>query len=163
MKRLLPLFLTIVLLPALAAQTKEPEKPAVPPADNAAEKPADKPATPFKSETFDAIKLREIGPAMTAGRIIDIAVVASRTSTWYVAVASGGVWKTVNSGTTWTPVFDKEGSYSIGCVTVDPNNPNVVWVGTGENNSQRSVSYGDGVYKSLDGGASWTNTGLEAS
>ncbi|KAJ8138036.1 hypothetical protein OY671_008751, partial [Metschnikowia pulcherrima] len=83
--------------------------------------------------------------------------------TWYVAVASGGVWKTVNSGTTWTPVFDGEGSYSIGCVTVDPNNSNVVWVGTGENNSQRSVSYGDGVYKSLDGGASWTNVGLKDS
>ena len=167
MKRFLPLFLTIILLPVLAAQTKEPEKPAAPPADKAAENPAEKVAdklsTPFKSETFDAIKLREIGPATTAGRIIDIAVVASRTSTWYVAVASGGVWKTVNSGTTWTPVFDKEGSYSIGCVTVDPSNPNVVWVGTGENNSQRSVSYGDGVYKSLDGGASWTNTGLKAS
>ena len=153
MKKILPLALTALLLPALAAQTKEPEK----------EKSGDKPVVGFSAENFEGLKLREIGPAVTAGRISDIAVVATRTSTWYVAVACGGVWKTVNSGTTWTPVFDKEGSYSIGCVTVDPNNPNVVWVGTGENNSQRSVGYGDGVYKSLDGGASWTNSGLKTS
>ncbi len=163
MKKILPLFLSVLLLPVLAAQTKEPEKPADKPTGSPAEKSADKPKSPFSADTFAAIKLRELGPASTSGRIIDIAVVPTRTSTWYVAVASGGVWKTVNAGTTWTPVFDGEGSYSIGCVTVDPNNPNVVWVGTGENNSQRSVSYGDGVYKSLDGGASWTNVGLKSS
>jgi photosystem II stability/assembly factor-like uncharacterized protein len=84
-------------------------------------------------------------------------------SVWYVAVASGNVWKTVNNGTTWEPIFDDYGSYSIGCVTVDPKNPNVVWIGTGENNSQRSVGYGDGVYKSLDGGKSWERMGLESS
>ena len=84
-------------------------------------------------------------------------------STYYVGVASGGVWKTTNSAVTWTPVFDGEGSYSIGCVTIDPNNPSVVWVGTGEYNSQRSVSYGDGVYKSEDGGKSWKNMGLKSS
>ncbi|MDI1318735.1 MAG: glycosyl hydrolase [bacterium] len=167
MKRLLPLFLTILLLPALAAQTAEPakaaDKPAEKPATNAADKPADKPESPFKSDTFENLKLREIGPAVTSGRIVDLAVVPGRPSNWYVAVASGGVWKTVNAGITWTPVFDGEGSYSIGCVTLDPNNPHVVWVGTGENNSQRSVSYGDGVYKSLDGGATWVNTGLKTS
>ncbi|MBI3886518.1 MAG: glycosyl hydrolase [Opitutae bacterium] len=172
MKKILPLFLSVLLLPVLAAQTKEADKaaekptappPAAPPAGQSGDKPDDKPKSPFSADAFASLKLRSIGPASTSGRIIDIAVVPSRTSTWYVAVASGGVWKTVNSGTTWTPVFDGEGSYSIGCVTVDPNNPNVVWVGTGENNSQRSVSYGDGVYKSLDGGASWTNTGLKDS
>jgi photosystem II stability/assembly factor-like uncharacterized protein len=84
-------------------------------------------------------------------------------SEYYAAVASGGVWKTTNSGTTWTPVFDNEGSYSIGAITLDPSNPLVVWVGTGENNSQRSVSYGDGVYRSDGGGKSWKNMGLKKS
>ena len=94
---------------------------------------------------------------------MDIAVDPTDKKRWFLAVASGGVWKTENGGTTWTPVFDGEGSYSIGCVTIDPTNPNVVWVGTGENNSQRSVGYGDGVYKSEDGGKSWKNVGLKAS
>jgi photosystem II stability/assembly factor-like uncharacterized protein len=79
------------------------------------------------------------------------------------AVASGGVWKTSNSGTTWKPIFDEQGSYSIGCVALDPNNHHVVWVGTGENNNQRSVAYGDGVYKSLDGGENWIHMGLKNS
>ncbi len=122
-----------------------------------------KPKSAFSAATFSGIKLREIGPAVASGRIGDIAVVSHKPATWYVAVASGGVWKTTNAGTTWTPIFDNEGSYSIGCVTVDPTNENVIWVGTGENNSQRSVGYGDGVYKSLDGGKSWQNMGLKAS
>lgn len=104
--------------------------------------------------------MRGIGPAISSGRVVDIAVDPTEARTWYVATASGGVWKTSNAGTTWTPVFDGEGSYSIGCITIDPNDPLVVWVGTGENNSQRSVSYGDGVYKSIDGGTSWTKMGL---
>src|SRR5688500_9337040 len=106
------------------------------------------------------LRFRSIGPALTSGRIGDIAVHPTDKSIRYVAVASGGVWKTVNAGTTWTPIFDGEGSYSIGCITLDPKNPNVVWVGTGENNSQRSVAYGDGVYKSEDGGRTWRNVGL---
>ncbi len=113
--------------------------------------------------TFRGLKLRSIGPALMSGRIGDFAVDPEDPSRYFVAVASGGVWKTVNGGTTFQPVFDGEGSYSIGCVTLDPNNPNVVWVGTGENNSQRSVGYGDGVYRSRDGGASWKNVGLETS
>ena len=117
----------------------------------------------LSAETFTGLELRNIGPAVSSGRISDIAVQPGRPSTYYVAVASGGVWKTVNSGTTWTPIFDEQGSYSIGCVTIDPNDPLVVWVGTGENNSQRSVSYGDGVYRSKDGGKSWENMGLKAS
>ena len=118
---------------------------------------------PYSNSTFQGLKFRSIGPALTSGRIGDLAVHPAKNGTYYVAVASGGVWKTVNSGTTWTPVFDSQASYSIGCITMDPNNPQVIWVGTGENNSQRSVAYGDGVYKSLDGGKSWKNVGLKES
>lgn len=106
---------------------------------------------------------RSVGPAVTSGRISDFAVHPDKRSTYYVATASGGVWKTTNAGTTYDPIFDGQGSYSIGCVTLDPNNPNVVWVGTGENNNQRSVSYGDGIYKSRDGGKSWKHMGLKES
>ncbi len=113
--------------------------------------------------TLAGLELRGIGPALSSGRISDIAVDPTDHSRYFVTVASGGVWRTINAGTTWEPVFDNEGSYSIGCVTIDPADPNVVWVGTGENNSQRSVSFGDGVYKSLDGGTTWTNMGLKES
>jgi hypothetical protein len=82
---------------------------------------------------------------------------------YYAAIASGGLWKTSNNGTTWTPLFDGEGSYALGVVELDPNDPQVVWVGTGENNAQRSVAFGDGVYKSVDGGTTWRNMGLEDS
>ena len=113
--------------------------------------------------TFKGLEWRGIGPALMSGRIADIAVDPQDRSTWYIAVGSGGVWKTVNRGTTWEPVFDGQGAYSIGCVTIDPNNHNVVWVGTGENVSGRHVGYGDGVYRSLDGGATWQNMGLKNS
>jgi photosystem II stability/assembly factor-like uncharacterized protein len=115
------------------------------------------------SSTISGLKLRLIGPGAISGRIVDIAVHPQNKSIWYVAVASGGVWKTTNAGITFEPIFDNEGSFSIGCVTIDPINPHIVWVGTGENNSQRSVAYGDGVYKSLDDGKSWTNMGLKSS
>jgi len=118
---------------------------------------------PWAASTFKGLALRGIGPAKMSGRISDIAVHPQHRATWYVAVSSGGVWKTTNAGTTWTPIFDGEGSYSIGCVTVDPRRPQTVWVGTGENNSQRSVGFGDGVYKSIDGGKSWKRVGLENS
>ena len=110
-----------------------------------------------------ALRPRLVGPAVTSGRVVGFAVNPRDRSHYFVAVASGGVWKTTNAGTTWTPVFDNEGSYSIGYVAMDPRNPNVVWVGTGENNSQRSVAYGDGVYKSIDGGKTWANVGLKLS
>src|SRR5204862_7099092 len=106
---------------------------------------------------------RAIGPALTSGRVIAFAVNPSDSTEYYVAAASGGVWKTSNAGTTWTPLFDRQGSYSIGAVALDPKNPNVVWVGTGELNAQRSVGYGDGIYKSEDGGKSWKNLGLKSS
>ncbi|MBK8566085.1 MAG: hypothetical protein IPN76_22765 [Saprospiraceae bacterium] len=106
---------------------------------------------------------RSVGPAVTSGRIGDFAVHPKNRAVYYVATASGGVWKTTNAGTTYEPIFDGEGSYSIGCVVLDPNNPSTVWVGTGENNNQRSVAYGDGVYRSNDGGKSWSNMGLKNS
>lgn len=115
------------------------------------------------SSKFNGLKLRLLGPAVPSGRVVDIAIDPTDATRWFVAVASGGVWKTVNAGVTFTPVFDSQTSYSIGCVTIDPNNPSVVWVGTGENNSQRSVSWGDGVYKSIDGGKNWKNMGLKNS
>ncbi|HEY2738594.1 MAG TPA: glycosyl hydrolase, partial [Thermoanaerobaculia bacterium] len=118
---------------------------------------------PLSAGTFAGLALRGIGPAVTSGRVVDLAVDPKAPDTWYVASAGGGVWKTTTHGISWTPVFDSTGSYSVGCVTVDPNDSTVVWVGSGENNSQRSVSYGDGIYKSVDGGKTWTNMGLKSS
>jgi photosystem II stability/assembly factor-like uncharacterized protein len=117
----------------------------------------------FSETTFKGLELRNIGPAFTSGRIADIAVNPDDESIWYVAVGSGGVWKTLNAGVTWTPVFDSQASYSIGCVTIDPNNSHTIWVGTGENIGGRHVGYGDGIYRSLDDGKSWTNMGLKES
>ncbi len=118
---------------------------------------------PMKSETFAGLAWRGIGPALMSGRVADIAVHPTERATWVIAVASGGLWRTENSGTTWTPVADDAGSYSWGCVTWDAKNPQTVWAGSGENNSQRSVGYGDGVYKSIDGGRTFKNAGLKDS
>lgn len=124
---------------------------------------------PFAQEEADAasafggLEFRSIGPAFMSGRIADVAVDPADPSTWYVAVGSGGVWKTENRGTTWTPVFDDQVSYSIGCIAVDPSESSTVWVGTGENVSGRHVGFGDGLYRSLDGGTTWEPRGLEAS
>ena len=124
----------------------------------------DEESTPgFNEATFNGLELRGIGPALMSGRISDIVIHPNNNNVWYVAVGSGNVWKTENSGTTWTPIFDDQGSYSIGAITLDPNNPNVVWVGTGENVSGRHAGFGDGVYRSRDGGRNWENMGLEAS
>ncbi len=112
---------------------------------------------------LQAFKFRNIGPAFLSGRISDIAIHPDNDNVWYVAVSSGGVWKTENAGTTWTPLFDKENSYSTGCITLDPQNPAIVWVGSGENVGGRHVAYGDGVYRSKDGGATWENLGLKDS
>ncbi len=112
--------------------------------------------------TFSGLKLRSIGPALTSGRIADLAIDPVNPNTWYVAAGSGNVWKTVNAGTTFTPIFDDYGSYSIGCVTIDPNNRHTIWVGTGENVGGRHVGFGDGVYRSRDGGDSFENVGSES-
>ena len=116
--------------------------------------------------TADALKpfaFRSLGPSLTTGRISDIAVDPKNPSVWYVAAASGNLWKTENRGNTWTAIFDEHGSYSLGAVTVDPRDSKIVWLGTGENNNQRSVAFGDGVYKSTDAGGTWTRMGLENS
>ena len=140
-------FLSILFLPsALHAQDSDEE------------------STPEINESLlSGLKLRGLGPALMSGRIGEIAVDPVKRSTWYVAASSGGVWKTENAGTTWKPIFDNYGSYSIGTVAIDPNDRFTIWVGTGENNSQRSVGYGDGLYKSVDGGNSFEKVGLDES
>ncbi len=117
--------------------------------------------SPF--ESLASLPFRSLGPAVASGRIGDLAVDPRNPGVWYVAVASGGLWKTVNAGASWQPIFDDQGVYALGCVTLDPRNPSTVWVGSGENNSQRAIGYGDGVYRSLDGGKSWENLGLKQS
>lgn len=151
MKQIQTLLLLILLPLCLLAQKKgkvAPEKP-----DYGA----------FTSSTLSGLRFRSIGPAVTSGRIADFAVNPHNHNEYYVATASGGVWKTTDHGITYNPIFDGQGSYSIGCVRLDPSNPAVVWVGTGENNNQRSVAYGDGVYMSPDGGKSWQHKGLKQS
>ena len=169
---LLLLFVVVLLsLPSNAARAQQPTpsptpSPSPEPTKATEEKKPEeekKPADPMSSPTFNGLRLRVIGPAFTSGRVSGFAVDPSNPARYFVAVASGGVWKTINGGITWTPVFDNEGSYSIGCIALDPKNPLTVWVGTGENNSQRSVSYGNGVYRSDDGGKSWKNVGLKTS
>jgi len=119
--------------------------------------------TNLSDSTFQGIKMRSIGPAFMSGRIADIAIHPEDDNLWYVAVGSGGVWKTQNAGITWSPIFDDQPVYSIGCVTIDPSNPHIVWVGTGENVGGRHVGFGDGIYKSMDGGNTWTNMGIKDS
>lgn len=121
-------------------------------------------AVKFDSETISGLGARNIGSAAMSGRIaaVDGAWEGSRL-TLYVGSASGGVWKSTNGGTTYKPVFDKQAVQSIGAVTIDPKNPKTVWVGTGEAWTRNSVSIGDGVYKSTDGGDNWTNVGLKDS
>ena len=119
--------------------------------------------SPVAQANYNALKLRNIGPAFTSGRIADLVIHPEDDNVWYVAVGSGGVWKTENAGTTWESLFDGQGSYSIGALTLDPQNPHIVWVGTGENVGGRHVGYGDGIYRSADGGKSWQHKGLKAS
>jgi len=120
-------------------------------------------STVLTDSVFAGLKLRNIGPAFMSGRIADIAIHPENENIRYVAVGSGGVWKTINAGTTWTPIFDKQTSYSIGCVTIDPIDHNIIWVGTGENVGGRHMGFGDGIYRSNDGGATWKNMGLKKS
>ncbi|MEL7449545.1 MAG: glycosyl hydrolase [Pseudomonadota bacterium] len=128
------------------------------------------PATPASAQDDDkdsnplaSLPMRSIGPAIISGRISDFAFHPERKQEIYVATASGNVWKTTNNTITWKPIFDNEGSFAVGTIAMAPSNPLVLWVGTGENNAQRSVAYGDGVYKSVNGGKSWKNMGLKDS
>ena len=153
MRRILVLTLAVlVLLPAVDVFAKK-----------AKDEAADEPKALMSDKTLSGLEFRLIGPSYNSGRIVDFAVQPDKTQIIYVATASGGIWKTVNNGTTWKPIFDSEDSYSIGCLAMDPTNSNIIWVGTGENNSQRSVAFGDGVYRTDDGGKSWTNMGLKES
>lgn len=146
MKKILIITMIMIMCLSLEAQRKKSSAPA-----------------PKNDISLSGLKFRSVGPAITSGRISDFAVNPENPKEYFVATSSGGVWKTKNAGTTYTPIFDSQGSYSIGCITMDPNNSDVLWVGTGENNNQRSVAYGDGVYKSIDGGASWKHVGLKNS
>lgn len=155
MKKLLILGILISLMtPSFFGQKKKETPVSI---------PAKEEKDPLSASILQGLKLRNIGPAFTSGRVSDLAVHPNNPAEYYVAAASGGVWKTINAGTTYTPIFDGQGAYSIGCVSLDPQNPYSVWVGTGENNGQRSVGYGDGVYHSADGGKSWHNMGLKQS
>jgi photosystem II stability/assembly factor-like uncharacterized protein len=152
MKRIAVFALIAVFVISLAGWAQKPQP------ENRPEKKSH-----LTAEIISGLEFRNIGPGLMSGRISDIVIYPKNKNVWYVAAGSGGVWKTENAGTTWTPIFDGEGSYSIGCITLDPNNPEIVWVGTGENVSGRHVGFGDGVYKSLNGGKTWTNTGLAKS
>jgi len=152
MKKILILVLIVVLtaFSLFAAEKAKPKEP-------------EKKADVIGAETFGGLAWRGIGPALTSGRIADFAVNPADHKEIYVGAASGHIWKTDNAGITWSPVFDNYGAYAIGCLAMDPTNPNVVWAGTGENNHQRALGYGDGVYKTVDGGKSWTQMGLKDS
>ncbi len=147
-KHLLTSWLIMVLI-ALSISTRAKEKP--------------KTDTLLNSNLVSGLTFRGIGPAFTSGRIADFAVNPNDFTEYYVAVASGNIWKTNNNGITFEPVFDSYGAYSIGCLAMDPNNTHVIWAGTGENNHQRALGYGDGVYLSIDGGKTWKNMGLKES
>jgi len=154
MYRKIALIIGLVLVISIPGQAQKKKKK---------EKEAEKVSSPIEKLSVSGLKFRSIGPAITSGRISDIAIHPNNKYVQYVATSSGGVWKTTNNGTTYKPIFDQQGSYSIGCVALAPSNPSTVWVGTGENNNQRSVAYGDGIYKSEDDGASWKKVGLENS
>jgi len=157
MKKVLTLIFVLLLAGSgsLWAQKKETKKDAKTPESQI--KPS------VSTSFFSAVSFRSVGPAWASGRIADLAVNPSNHSEIYAAVASGNIWKSENNGTTWEPIFDKYGAYAIGCIVIDPGNHNVVWAGTGENNHQRALGWGDGVYRSDDAGASWKNMGLKES
>src|SRR5215203_1133636 len=115
------------------------------------------------ANALKGLELRSIGPTLTTGRVQDVEIDPKNPSVWYVASAFGGLWKTENRGITFAPIFETGGAFNLCCVVVDPRDSNVVWLGTGENTSQRSAHFGDGVYKSIDAGKSWKRVGLQAS
>ncbi len=146
----------IIAVPIANAQKKTDQKSHRPLKDSLKKDTA-------KRKAFGDLKFRSIGPAFTSGRIADVAVNPKKSSEWFVAVASGHLWKTSNAGVSWDCVFENYGAYSTSCIKYDPKNSLVMWLGTGENNHQRALGYGNGVYKSIDGGISWENMGLKES
>src|SRR5690349_9791638 len=119
--------------------------------------------TPTIESALANLKMRAIGPAIMGGRIDDIAADPTNPEVIYIGAAAGGAWKTTDGGMTWTPIFENEPNPSIGAIAVAPSNPSIVWVGTGEANNRQSASWGDGVYKSTDGGKTYMNVGLRTS
>ncbi len=140
------------------------QEPAASPSPTPQESPSpdDKSKSPFE-RAFSRLEYRSIGPANMGGRVADVESIPGNANVVYVATASGGLWKTVNGGTTWKPIFERQNTISIGDIALAPSNPDVIWVGTGESNTRNSVSFGDGVYKSTDGGKSWQHMGLKDS
>jgi photosystem II stability/assembly factor-like uncharacterized protein len=143
----------IALAPAAIAQTR--------PGPDAGASPSPSPS-PSPVAPFNRLRWREIGPAVSGGRVTAVVGSAHDPKLYYVGAAGGGVWKTVNGGATWSPVFDDQDVSSIGAIAIDPNNDNIVWVGTGETNPRNDVSYGNGIYRSMDGGKTWKHLGLDA-
>ena len=160
--RHLLLLLCLVLATAASAQRRADRKAANQPGNQTAKSPADT-TEPWSAATFKGLELRSIGPAFYSGRIADVAINPDKPSEWYVAVGSGGVWKSTNGGITVEPIFDEQKVYSTGCVTIDPHNTKRVWVGTGENAGGRHFAWGDGIYLSEDAGKTWKNKGLKRS
>jgi photosystem II stability/assembly factor-like uncharacterized protein len=160
-KMLLRLCGGALLAPALFASTLRAQDPTQSPSPTPEPTPAQQARTKSQEEQlFERLDWRNIGPANMGGRTADVEGVAGNPGLVYVATASGGLWKTTNGGTTWRPVFERQGTLSIGDIALEPGNPDVVWVGTGEANPRNSVSFGDGVYKSTDGGKTWQHMGL---
>lgn len=157
MKLALPLLLAV---PALAAAQKTAPQP-TPPAPKQTPPAPTAPALPPYDSLLGNLTARNVGPTTVAGRVTDIAVYEKEPRIFYVAAAAGGVWKTENSGITFTPVFQKEATSNIGAIAVCQSDPKIVWVGTGEATSRNSAGWGNGIYKSTDGGSTWTNMGLQ--
>ncbi len=120
-------------------------------------------AQELTSELLNGLPLRNIGPATMSGRIVDLAVLESDPYTFYAATSTGGVWKTSDNGITFEPIFENEATHSVGAIALNQNHPDIIWVGTGERANRQSSSWGDGVYKSMDGGKTWKNVGLKDS
>jgi photosystem II stability/assembly factor-like uncharacterized protein len=125
--------------------------------------PSGPPESVFRADMVRELAWRNLGPVNPMGRVTVLAVADSKQSTWFAGTGGGGVWKTENAGTTWKSVFDHAGTVSIGDIAIAPSNPDIVWVGTGEENARNSVQWGDGVYRSLDGGETFQNMGLSES
>jgi photosystem II stability/assembly factor-like uncharacterized protein len=143
----------------LTATAQELSQPSPTPSPQSSPSPA-VPAKPALEAALDRLEWRSIGPANMGGRIADVEGVPGDPNTVFVASASGGLWKTVNGGVSWKPTFERQGTLSLGDIALAPNNSDVVWAGTGESNTRNSVSFGDGVYKSTDGGKTWQHMGL---